>query len=192
MKQNLERLWQVWWALWHQTWGSPSLLKQNPPHSKLSRFFHLEILVQQFFVLAGGQLVHGGHLPRPLPPPWRPHGYQVNLLHQLLKLRCNVLFSSPEIVSTSTVSGCQPFCPIPNFVCQGRHIKNSSATRFNADHQIISRPVLEQPNLYARKIITHFNHLFVPRKGEGKPLNFPFCFVNPNLNSMSVFGFKVV
>ena len=103
-----------------------------------------------------------------------------------------MLFSSPEIVSTSTVSGCQPFCPIPNFVCQGRHIKNSSATRFNADHQIISRPVLEQPNLYARKIITHFNHLFVPRKGEGKPLNFPFCFVNPNLNSMSVFGFKVV
>jgi len=30
----------------------------------------------------------------------------------------------------------------------------------------VPRPVLEQPNLYARKIITHFNHLFVPRKGE--------------------------
>ena len=33
---------------------------------------------------------------------------------------------------------------------------------------ISPRPVLEQPNLYARKIITHFNHLFVPRKGEGE------------------------
>jgi len=32
----------------------------------------------------------------------------------------------------------------------------------------VPRPVLEQPNLYARKIITHFNHLFVPRKGEAE------------------------
>ena len=32
----------------------------------------------------------------------------------------------------------------------------------------VPRPVLEDPNHYARKIITHFNHLFVPRKGEGE------------------------
>ena len=38
MKHHLERLWQVWWAQWHQTWASQSLLKQNPPHFKLSRF----------------------------------------------------------------------------------------------------------------------------------------------------------
>ena len=31
----------------------------------------------------------------------------------------------------------------------------------------VPRPVLEDPNHYAKKIITHFNHLFVPRKGEG-------------------------
>ena len=31
----------------------------------------------------------------------------------------------------------------------------------------VPKPVLEDPNHYARKIITHFNHLFVPRKGEG-------------------------
>jgi len=30
----------------------------------------------------------------------------------------------------------------------------------------VPKPVLEDPNHYARKIITHFNHLFVPRKGE--------------------------
>ena len=35
----------------------------------------------------------------------------------------------------------------------------------------VPRPVLEDPNHYARKIITHFNHLFVPRKGEGENLN---------------------
>ena len=34
----------------------------------------------------------------------------------------------------------------------------------------VPKPVIEEPNHYARKIITHFNHLFVPRKGEGKNL----------------------
>ena len=32
----------------------------------------------------------------------------------------------------------------------------------------VPKPVIEEPNYYARKIITHFNHLFVPRKGEGE------------------------
>jgi len=32
----------------------------------------------------------------------------------------------------------------------------------------VPKPVLEDPNHYARKIITHFNHLFVPRKGEAQ------------------------
>ena len=40
----------------------------------------------------------------------------------------------------------------------------------------VPRPVIEDPNHYARKIITHFNHLFVPRKGEGKMRNKTFYF----------------
>lgn len=32
----------------------------------------------------------------------------------------------------------------------------------------VPRPVCEDPNLYARKMICHFHNLFVPRKGEGK------------------------
>ena len=40
----------------------------------------------------------------------------------------------------------------------------------------VPRPVIEDPNHYARKIITHFNHLFVPRKGEGKMRNKTFFF----------------
>ncbi|XP_033610459.1 ral GTPase-activating protein subunit beta isoform X8 [Cryptotermes secundus] len=31
----------------------------------------------------------------------------------------------------------------------------------------VPRPVCEDPNLYARKMICHFHNLFVPRKGEG-------------------------
>ena len=42
MKHHLERLWQVWWARWHQTWGCWTLLKQNPLHFKLSRFLILQ------------------------------------------------------------------------------------------------------------------------------------------------------
>ena len=39
----------------------------------------------------------------------------------------------------------------------------------------VPRPVLEDPNHYAKKIITHFNHLFVPRKGEGnRAIQFQF------------------
>lgn len=33
----------------------------------------------------------------------------------------------------------------------------------------VPRPICEDPNLYARKIINHFHKLFVPRQGEGKP-----------------------
>ena len=32
----------------------------------------------------------------------------------------------------------------------------------------VPAPVLEEPNRYARKMIGHLYHLFVPRKGEGK------------------------
>jgi hypothetical protein len=32
----------------------------------------------------------------------------------------------------------------------------------------VPRPVCEDPNLYARKMICHFHNLFIPRKGEGK------------------------
>ncbi|XP_012286236.1 ral GTPase-activating protein subunit beta isoform X2 [Orussus abietinus] len=31
----------------------------------------------------------------------------------------------------------------------------------------VPRPIIEDPNFYARKIIGHFHNLFVPRKGEG-------------------------
>lgn len=39
----------------------------------------------------------------------------------------------------------------------------------------VPKPVCNDPNLYARKIISHFYNLFVPRKGEGKPI-FPVLF----------------
>lgn len=32
----------------------------------------------------------------------------------------------------------------------------------------VPRPIVDDPNFYARKIISHFHNLFVPRKGEGK------------------------
>ena len=31
----------------------------------------------------------------------------------------------------------------------------------------VPKPVCDDPNLYARKMISHFHNLFVPRKGEG-------------------------
>lgn len=32
----------------------------------------------------------------------------------------------------------------------------------------VPRPICEDPNVFARKIIMHFHNLFVPRHGEGK------------------------
>lgn len=32
----------------------------------------------------------------------------------------------------------------------------------------VPQPVIDDPNLYARKIISHFHYLFVPRKDEGR------------------------
>lgn len=32
----------------------------------------------------------------------------------------------------------------------------------------VPKPIIDDPNFYARKIISHFHNLFVPRKGEGK------------------------
>lgn len=32
----------------------------------------------------------------------------------------------------------------------------------------VPQPLINDPNLYARKIIQHFHNLFVPRKGQGK------------------------
>lgn len=32
----------------------------------------------------------------------------------------------------------------------------------------VPRPIVEDANLYARKIINHFHNLFVPRPGEGR------------------------
>ena len=40
------------------------------------------------------------------------------------------------------------------------------------------RPVLEDPNFYGQKIITHLNHLFIPRKGEGRLLLFKLIYEN--------------
>ena len=38
----------------------------------------------------------------------------------------------------------------------------------------VPKPVVEDPDLYARRIIAHFHNLFVPRKGEGKFLLYQF------------------
>lgn len=35
----------------------------------------------------------------------------------------------------------------------------------------VPKPIIEDPNFYARKIISHFHNLFVPRKGEGEISN---------------------
>lgn len=32
----------------------------------------------------------------------------------------------------------------------------------------VPQPVVDDPNLYARRIISHFHYLFVPRKDEGE------------------------
>lgn len=32
----------------------------------------------------------------------------------------------------------------------------------------VPKPVIEDPNIYAKKILSHLHYLFVPRKGEGK------------------------
>lgn len=33
----------------------------------------------------------------------------------------------------------------------------------------VPKPICEDPNMYARKIINHFHKLFVPHQDEGKP-----------------------
>ena len=49
-----------------------------------------------------------------------------------------------------------------SFFTTSRKLVNCSQTMFS-----YPRPVQEDPNFYAQKIITHLNHLFIPRKGEG-------------------------
>lgn len=34
----------------------------------------------------------------------------------------------------------------------------------------VPKPIIEDPNLYTRKIISHLHNLFVPRDGEGEKL----------------------
>lgn len=34
----------------------------------------------------------------------------------------------------------------------------------------VPKPILDDPNLYCQKIISHFYYLFIPRKGEGMKL----------------------
>jgi len=49
----------------------------------------------------------------------------------------------------------------------------------------VPRPVCEDPNLYARKMICHFHNLFVPRKGEGKLDSRLFMFCNIFIGSFA-------
>lgn len=35
----------------------------------------------------------------------------------------------------------------------------------------VPQPILDDPNIYCRKIIGHLHFLFIPRKGEGKFFN---------------------
>lgn len=39
---------------------------------------------------------------------------------------------------------------------------------YSAPKICVPRPIVDDPNFYARRIISHFHNLFVPRKGEGK------------------------
>lgn len=41
----------------------------------------------------------------------------------------------------------------------------------------VPQPICEDPNLYARKIINHLHNLFVPRQGEGEPIDYIICFI---------------
>ncbi len=40
----------------------------------------------------------------------------------------------------------------------------------------VPKPIIEEPNRYARKMIAHLYHLFVPRKGEGTQTNTERCY----------------
>lgn len=35
----------------------------------------------------------------------------------------------------------------------------------------VPKPIIDDPNVYARKIISHLHNLFVPRQGEGNGMN---------------------
>lgn len=50
----------------------------------------------------------------------------------------------------------------------------------------VPKPILEDPNVYTRKIISHLHNLFVPRQGEGnfrqiQKLLAPMHFIYPNI-----------
>lgn len=47
----------------------------------------------------------------------------------------------------------------------------------------VPKPICDDANIYARKIINHFHNLFVPRPGEGKP--------NQNIESRFLRNFGV-
>lgn len=53
----------------------------------------------------------------------------------------------------------------------------------------VPRPIVDDPNFYARKIISHFHNLFVPRKGEGKS-QFYFLYINTIISSLIIFMFS--
>lgn len=45
----------------------------------------------------------------------------------------------------------------------------------------VPKPIIEDPNVYARKIINHFHNLFVPRSGEGR-FNIIYTFYKLHIN----------
>ncbi|XP_049763292.1 ral GTPase-activating protein subunit beta isoform X1 [Schistocerca cancellata] len=55
----------------------------------------------------------------------------------------------------------------------------------------VPKPVCEDPNLYARKMITHFHNLFIPRKGEVWP--FPYLDISADtINRQAVLCHRVL
>lgn len=51
----------------------------------------------------------------------------------------------------------------------------------------VPKPILDDPNVYTRKIISHLHNLFVPRQGEGNFL--PNCLCN--MHSLTICTFLV-
>lgn len=60
---------------------------------------------------------------------------------------------------------------------------------YNVPRISVPKPICEDPNLYARKIIMHFHNLFVPRHGEGKQNGMQCSFVHSFVFILFIFSF---
>lgn len=51
----------------------------------------------------------------------------------------------------------------------------------------VPQPILDDPNIYSRKIISHLHYLFIPRKGEGTYLLSSIYYVFFYIGMLSTF-----